>query len=132
MAPRERRHAARWTAWPKKSGQHRIGCGLSGYSATRILVLNARGASGTSSGGNRQACYIETEWWRTTRDGGWPKSKGNAMHLVGWHVSEPADRRSASIDRAAFASKHLGNAADCELRQAPVARCVVRGDPEPP
>jgi hypothetical protein len=40
-----------------------------------------------------------------------------AMHLVEQHVIARADRRFAAIDRAAFASKNLYNAANFEVRQ---------------
>ena len=40
------------------------------------------------------------------------------MQLVEQHVIKRADRRYAAIDRAAFASKNLYNAANYELRQA--------------
>jgi putative transposase len=41
-----------------------------------------------------------------------------AMQLVEQHVIKRADRRFAAIDRAAFASKNLYNAANYELRQS--------------
>jgi putative transposase len=40
------------------------------------------------------------------------------MQLVERHVIKRADRRFATIDRAAFASKNLYNAANYELRHA--------------
>jgi putative transposase len=46
------------------------------------------------------------------------------MHLVEQHVIKRADPRFAAIDRAAFASKNLYNAANYELRQAFIVQGV--------
>ena len=52
------------------------------------------------------------------------------MQLVEQHVIKRADRRFASIDRAAFASKNLYNAANYELRQAFIFQGVYLSYPE--
>ena len=46
------------------------------------------------------------------------------MQLVERHVIRRADPRFAAIDRAAFASKHLYNAATYEVRQAHIFQGV--------
>jgi len=53
-----------------------------------------------------------------------------AMHLVEQHVITRADRRFAAIDRAAFASKNLYNAANYELRQCFIVQGVYLSYPE--
>jgi len=52
------------------------------------------------------------------------------MQLVEQHVISRADRRFAAIDRAAFASKNLYNAANYELRQAFIFQGVRLSYPE--
>jgi putative transposase len=52
------------------------------------------------------------------------------MQLVERHVISRADRRFAAIDRAAFASKNLYNAANYELRQAFIFEGVRLSYPE--
>src|SRR5258707_596677 len=52
------------------------------------------------------------------------------MQLVEQHVITRADRRFAAIDRAAFASKNLYNAANYELRQAFIFEGVYLSYPE--
>src|SRR5260370_36543847 len=52
------------------------------------------------------------------------------MPLVKHRVIKRADRRYAAIDRAAFASKNLYNAANYELRQAFIFEGVYLSYPE--
>jgi putative transposase len=52
------------------------------------------------------------------------------MHLVERHVIERADPRFQAIDRAAFASKNLYNAANYELRQAFIFQGVYLSYPQ--
>jgi len=52
------------------------------------------------------------------------------MQLVGRRVIKPADRRFAAINRAAFASKSIENAANYELRQAFIFQGILLGYPE--
>jgi putative transposase len=52
------------------------------------------------------------------------------MHLVERHVIERADPRFQAIDRAAFASKNLYNAANYELRQAFILQGVYLSYPQ--
>src|SRR5260221_10188442 len=56
--------------------------------------------------------------------------RGTGMHLVERHVIERADPRFQAIDRAAFASKNLYNAANYELRQAFIFQGVYLSYPE--
>jgi putative transposase len=52
------------------------------------------------------------------------------MHLVERHVIERADPRFQALDRAAFASKNLYNAANYELRQAFIFQDVYLSYPQ--
>src|SRR5258707_5234113 len=52
------------------------------------------------------------------------------MQLVEQHIIRRADRRFAAIDRAAFASKNLYNAANYELRQCFIFQGVYLSYPE--
>ena len=52
------------------------------------------------------------------------------MQLVEQHIITRADRRFAAIDRAAFASKNLYNAANYKLRQCCIFQGVYLSSPE--
>jgi IS605 OrfB family transposase len=56
--------------------------------------------------------------------------KGRAMQLVERHVIKRADPQFQTIDRAAFASKNLYNAANYELRQAFIFHGVFLSYPQ--
>jgi IS605 OrfB family transposase len=58
------------------------------------------------------------------------EARGRAMHLVERHVIKRADPRFQAIDRAAFASKNLYNAANYELRQAYIFQGVYLSYPQ--